>query len=70
MAEIGRILTALGSVIATVGLVVFGMGRSYVRAGDFELTLGIWLMVGGTIATVAGLLLHHRTIEDAEDAEV
>ncbi len=63
MAEIGRILTALGSVTATVGLVVYGMGRSFVRDGDFEITIGLWLMVIGVIATVIGLVLHNRTAE-------
>ncbi len=63
MAEIGRILTALGSVTATVGLVVYGMGRSFVRDGDFEITIGLWLMAIGVIATVIGLVLHNRTAE-------
>ena len=64
MAEIGRILTALGAVAATVGLVVYGMGRSYVREGDFEITIGLWLMVAGIIATIIGLVLHRRTEEE------
>ena len=63
MAEIARILTALGAVAATVGLVVYGMGRAYVREGDFEITIGLWLMVIGTIATIVGLVLHNRTEE-------
>ncbi len=63
MAEIARILTALGAVAATVGLVVYGMGRAYVRDGDFEITIGLWLMVIGMIATIVGLVLHHRTEE-------
>ena len=63
MAEIGRILTALGAVAASVGLVVYGMGRSFVRSGDFEMTLGVWLMALGIIATVVGLVLHHRASE-------
>ena len=60
MAEIGRILTSLGAVMASVGLVVYGMGRAYVRSGDFEVTLGIWMMVGGVIATAVGLVLYHQ----------
>jgi hypothetical protein len=63
MAEIGRILTALGSVAATVGLVVYGMGRAFVRDGDFEITVGLWLMVAGVIATIIGLVLYSRTAE-------
>ena len=63
MAEISRILTALGAVVASVGLVVYGMGRSFVRTGDFETTLGVWLMIAGILATAIGLVLHHQAPE-------
>ena len=61
MQELSRIITAAGAVAASTGLTIYGMGASYVEPGDFELTLGLWMMILGVIATVAGLVMYNRS---------
>lgn len=60
MLEISRIVTALGAVAASSGLIIYGIGASYLTPDDFETTLGLWLMILGTLATVIGLALYKR----------
>ena len=60
MAEISRILTAGGLVAGSTGLVVYGMGAAFAEPGDFELTVGMILMVVGVIAAVIGIGLSKR----------
>jgi hypothetical protein len=58
---IARLLVSLGSVAASVGLVVFGMGTSFVVSDDSLKNLGLGLMIGGVIATVVGLGWYRAT---------
>lgn len=52
---IARILVAMGFTIAAVGLTVFGMGTAMsVPDKDME-SLGLYLMIGGTLAGVIGI---------------
>lgn len=60
MLEISRIVTALGTVVASTGLVVYGMGTSYTSPGEFETTAGLWMMILGVVATVVGLVIYRR----------
>ncbi len=60
MLEVSRIVTSLGAVTASTGLIIYGIGASYLTPDDFETTLGTWLMIIGTIATVAGLVLYRQ----------
>ncbi len=65
MQEISRIITALGAVVATSGLVVYGMGASYWDPSEFDMSVGVWMMVLGVIATIVGIILYQRTwVED------
>jgi predicted permease len=57
-----RLLVSLGSVAAAVGLVVFGMGTSFIEPDDSLENLGIILMVGGVIATVIGGLIYRASL--------
>jgi hypothetical protein len=66
MQELSRIVTSTGAVAASVGLVVYGMGTSYHEPGDMEMTLGIWLMVLGAIATIGGLVAYNRSWSEAD----
>ena len=50
-----RILTALGAVIAPVGLVFFGIGTAFREPRDLETNVGIALMVIGAVVFVIGL---------------
>ena len=52
--ELARWMVALGSVGSAVGLVLLGMGTSYVQAEDGLITLGLILMVGGLVVAVIG----------------
>lgn len=64
MAEISRILTAGGLVAASTGLVVYGMGASFAEPRDFELTVGLWLMIVGAIVAVVGIVMSKRIAEE------
>lgn len=61
MQEISRILTALGTVVASSGLIIYGMGAAYVTPGDLETTLGLWMMIVGVIGTVVSWAIYQRT---------
>jgi hypothetical protein len=58
---VARLLVSLGSVAAAVGLVVFGMGTSFVASDDSLVNLGLILMIGGLIATVVGGVIYRMT---------
>ena len=65
MQELSRIITAAGAVAASTGLTIYGMGASYFEPGDFELTLGLWMMILGVIATIVGLVMYRQSwVED------
>lgn len=61
MNEVARWLISLGVVIASVGLVVLGMGMSFVRPESSEFNLGLLLMIGGSVAAVVGFVLYRST---------
>lgn len=60
MLEISRIVTSIGAVAASSGLTIYGIGVSFVDPGGYQVTVGLWLMVLGVIATVAGLVLYRQ----------
>lgn len=59
--ELSRWMVAFGIVFAAVGLVFLGMGLSFVRPESSEITLGWWLMIGGSIVALLGWVLFRRT---------
>lgn len=60
MLEISRIVASLGAVTASSGVVIYGIAVSYLEPNDFQSDVGIWLMIVGTIAIVAGLVLYRQ----------
>ena len=56
--ELPRILTALGAVIASVGLVIYGMGIAYREPRETDIAIGVGLMVGGLVAFAVGLAMY------------
>lgn len=64
MLEASRILTSIGLVAASTGLVVYGMGAAYADPRSFELNLGLILMIGGVIATVVGIVVYRQQSVD------
>lgn len=58
--EIGRILTAAGSVAASTGLVVYGMGVAFVDPRSYEMNIGMFLMIVGIIATIVGIVMYRQ----------
>jgi drug/metabolite transporter (DMT)-like permease len=64
MAEISRILTAGGLVASSTGLVIYGMGASFASPRDFELTVGLWLMIIGAVVATIGIVLSKRVAEE------
>lgn len=67
MQELSRILTSAGIVAASVGVTVYGMAASYYNPGTYDLEIGRWMMILGTIATVIGAVLYGRTWLEAQD---
>jgi predicted permease len=65
---VARLLASLGSVAAAVGLVVFGMGTSFVEPDDPLVNLGIILMVGGVIAAIVGGLIYRAELHSSAAA--
>lgn len=61
MNEVAKWMIALGSVVASVGLVVFGIGTSFVRPGADEINIGLALMIGGLLVFFVGGGLYQRT---------
>lgn len=64
MLELSRILIAGGSVAASCGLIIYGMGASYWQPRSLELTSGLWLMIIGTIVTIVGGFMFRQAIAD------
>ncbi len=61
MNEIAKWMIALGSVVAAVGLTVFGIGTSFVRPEASQTNLGLILMIGGLLVFFVGGGLYQRT---------
>lgn len=64
MAEISRIMTAAGLVAASSGLVIYGIGAAFVEPQDFQMTIGLWAMIIGTIVAAIGIILSKRVVEE------
>jgi uncharacterized membrane protein YfcA len=64
MAEISRILTAVGLVAAATGLNFYGIGVAFVEPGGLSRDAGIYLMIGGVIAAVIGIVMSKRLPEE------
>lgn len=60
MLELSRIITAFGAVLASTGLVIYGVAVSYVVPDDFQTDVGLWMMVLGVITTVVGLVMYRQ----------
>lgn len=65
MGEVGRILVAFGAVLATVGLVVFGIALAYIEPSTSQSNLGIVMMVVGVVLTVVGAVAYSREIRSS-----
>jgi hypothetical protein len=61
MHEVSRWMVALGSVFATVGFVFLGVGTSFVRPQESDITVGWILMIGGSVVGLLGWVLFRRT---------
>ena len=64
MAEVSRILTALGLAVASTGLIIYGIATSFYETPEGQMNLGLLLMVAGVIATVVGVVMSKRIPEE------
>lgn len=64
---ISRVLLSLAAVVATVGLLIYGMGTSYNPTRDSYERLGLIMLVVGAIGVVVGIFLY-RSTEAGEEA--
>lgn len=69
MLEVSRLLVALGSVTASVGLLIVGLATSTFQPMQDLIQLSIYMMIGGLIVFVVGMLLHHRLDDSDHSAE-
>lgn len=67
MQEMSRILTSAGLVAASVGVTIYGMAASYYSPGTYDLEIGRWLMIIGTIVSVVGGVMYGKTWLEAQD---
>ncbi|MCC6790368.1 MAG: hypothetical protein IT336_01715 [Thermomicrobiales bacterium] len=66
---ISRILVSLAAVVASVGLLLYGMGTSYNPQDDGMKTLGTILMIGGVVGLAVGIAWY-RKVEEADERAV
>ena len=64
MAEISRILTAVGLVAASTGLTLYGIGVAFVEPGGLSRDSGIVLMIIGVIASAIGIVMSKQIPEE------
>lgn len=65
---LSRIVLSVAAVVASVGLLLYGMGTSYSPADEGMKTLGLWLGIGGLVFTVIGIGWY-RVTETAEESD-
>ncbi len=63
--EIVRLMVAIGSVAAAVGLTIVGIATSTFQPMEDLIRLGVLLMIGGLAVFVVGMLAHRR-LDDSE----
>lgn len=63
MAEISRILIALGSVAAWTGLIILGMGMSELLPGVSLINIGGPMMAVGLVVLLLGVVLYRMSRE-------
>lgn len=66
---ISRVVVSLAAVVASIGLLLYGMGTSYQPNDEGLEQWGIILMVGGVIALLVGIVWYRKT-EEMEEAAV
>jgi len=62
--EVSRILTSVGLVAASTGLVVYAMGAAYADPRAFEMNLGMFMMIAGVIGTIIGIVIYRQQSTD------
>jgi hypothetical protein len=58
---IARLLVTIGSVGASVGLLLYGMGVAYVEADDTMVNGAIAMMIIGVIMTIVGAFMYRAS---------
>ncbi len=66
---ISRILVAFAAVLASVGLLLYGMGTSYQPRDEGLERWGVIMMVAGVIGLAVGIVWY-RKVEEAEEEAV
>lgn len=64
MAEVSRILTALGLVVASTGLIFYGIATSFYETASRDMNVGIGMMIGGVIAAAIGIIMSKQIPEE------
>ncbi len=60
-------LTALGSVLAVFGVVIYAMNRAYTEERPLETTASWSLMIGGTVVFIIGAIMYARGDSSPEE---
>jgi ABC-type uncharacterized transport system permease subunit len=57
-------LIAIGAIAAWAGVTIYGLGNSYREPRDFDVNVGIGLIVGGLAVLVVGVIAYMTRPED------
>lgn len=66
MLELGRIIASLGAVVASTGLILYGVLVSIVSPDDYSTTATVWMMILGVVATVIGVLMYRSAYQEED----
>jgi hypothetical protein len=58
---IARLLASIGFPLAGVGLTILGMATSESVRNDDQLNLGLYLIIGGMIAGIIGVIMYRAS---------
>ena len=58
MANVARLLIAIGAVAASVGFTLLGMAMSYITPDETAIRNWIVLMIAGLVVLVIGVIVH------------
>ncbi|HEV2108798.1 MAG TPA: hypothetical protein VGR16_11090 [Thermomicrobiales bacterium] len=61
------VMTALGSVLAVFGVVIYAMNLAYTEERPLETTASWSLMIGGTVAFIIGAIMYARGDSSTEE---
>ena len=66
MLELGRIIASLGAVVASTGLILYGVLVSIYSPDEYNTTATVWMMILGVVAAVIGVLMYRSAYQEED----